>query len=128
MLVHSGVVGKGGSIDRSTFGSALAKLGGIMEFAQNIPVVGEFSELISRICGLFVDLEDDVIIKKMYEAISFNYDTQEELNDAICTTVVLFLSDPLKIQKVRNTMVFDPPQGFVERVKQTLEDVSAWFE
>jgi len=40
MLVQSGVVGKGANIDRSTFSSALSKLGGIMEFAQNIPVIG----------------------------------------------------------------------------------------
>ena len=29
MLVHCGVVGKGDNIDRSTFGSALKKVGGI---------------------------------------------------------------------------------------------------
>ncbi len=30
MLVHNGVVGKGDSIDRSTFGNALTKVSGIM--------------------------------------------------------------------------------------------------
>jgi len=73
-------------------------------------------------------MEDDVIIKKMYEIISFNYDTQEELNDAICTTVMLYLNDPAKLQKVRNQLVFDPPKGFLEKIKQTCEDISNWFE
>lgn len=40
MLVQCGVVGKGDNIDRSTFNSAIKKVGGILEYAQNIPVIG----------------------------------------------------------------------------------------
>jgi poly(A) polymerase Pap1 len=40
-------------------------------------MIGNFAELISRVCGLFVDMEDEVIIKKIFEIISFNYDTEE---------------------------------------------------
>lgn len=73
-------------------------------------------------------MEDDVIIKKMYEVISFNYDTQEELNDAICSTVMLYLNDPNKLQKVRKDLVFDPPVGFLEKIKQKFSDIASWFE
>lgn len=40
MLVQCGVVGKGDNIDRSTFNSAIKKVGGILEYTQNIPVIG----------------------------------------------------------------------------------------
>jgi hypothetical protein len=29
-------------------------------------------------------MEDDVIIEKMYEVISYNYDLEEDLNNEIC--------------------------------------------
>lgn len=59
-------------------------------------------------CGLLVDVEDEVIIKKMYEIISFNYNTEAELNDALCTVVIMFLENPTKINKVRNKLIFAP--------------------
>ena len=40
MLAHAGVVGKGENIDRSKFNTALKKVGGILEFAENIPIIG----------------------------------------------------------------------------------------
>lgn len=56
MLISTGVVGKGDKIDRSTLNKALKTVGNISEYAKFIPVIGEFSELVSRVCGLFVDL------------------------------------------------------------------------
>ena len=49
----------------------------------------------------------------MYEIISFNYSTKEELNDDICIAVMMFLNNPVKINKIRNKLIFDPPsEGF----------------
>jgi hypothetical protein len=56
MLISTGIIAKGTNIDRSTLNSAIKSVGGILEYANNIPVIGEFSELISRVCGLFVDM------------------------------------------------------------------------
>lgn len=42
---------------------------------QFVPLIGDFTELISNVSGLLVDMEDEAIIQKMYEMISFNYDT-----------------------------------------------------
>lgn len=77
MLIKAGVVKKGDSIDRSTLNTALKSVGEISEYAKCIPVIGEFSELVSRVCGLFVDLEDDAIIEKVYEIISLNYNVED---------------------------------------------------
>lgn len=84
MLIATGVVSKGENIDRGKFNQAIKSVGGILQYANNIPLIGEFSELISKICGFFVDLEDDVIIEKIYEVISYNYDLEEDLNNEIC--------------------------------------------
>lgn len=29
-------------------------------------------------------MEDEAVIEKMYQVISYNYDTEEDLNDEIC--------------------------------------------
>lgn len=58
MLISTGIVAKGKNIDRSALNKAIKSVGDILEYANNIPVIGEFSELVSRVCGLFVDMED----------------------------------------------------------------------
>lgn len=40
MLISTGIVAKGENIDRSTFNKAVKKVTGILEFTQNIPVIG----------------------------------------------------------------------------------------
>lgn len=81
MLISAGIVGKGEKVNHSTFSKSLQTVSSISEFAKNIPVIGDFAELISKVCGLFVDMEDEAIIEKMYQIISYNYDTEEDLND-----------------------------------------------
>jgi hypothetical protein len=40
MLIKTGVVAKGENINRSIFSRALDKIKGILEFSQNIPIIG----------------------------------------------------------------------------------------
>lgn len=127
MLIKTGVVAKGENINRSIFSRALDKIKSILEFSQNIPIIGEFSELIGKVCGLFVDMEDEAIIEKVFEIISFNYDTQEELNDAVCETILLFLNNKKKIEKVREKLIFKPAEGFFDQLEETVDEVGSWF-
>ena len=77
MLLATGMVEKGSNVDSSALSSALRRAGKVAEFAENVPIVGEFAQLISSICGLFYEVETDTIVQKVYEIISFNYDTEE---------------------------------------------------
>ena len=101
MLISTGVVGKGDNVDKSTLTDALGKAGKVLEFAEAIPVIGEFAELISNFCNLFVDMETDTICQKVYEIISYNYNLEEDLNDAVCESVLLCLNSHQKLDKVR---------------------------
>ena len=56
MLISAGIVGKGENINHSTFSKSLKTVTSITEFAKNIPVIGDFSELIGKVCGLLVDM------------------------------------------------------------------------
>lgn len=109
MLISTGVVAKGENINRSTFSKAMGVVQSFAEFSKlGIPIISDYSDLISRVSGLFIDMEDDAIIEKVYQIISYNYNTEEDLNDAVCESIVLFLSNEKKIEKIREKLVFKP--------------------
>jgi hypothetical protein len=41
---------------------------------------------------------------------------------------MLYLDDPVKIKKIRKGMVFDPPKGFLEKIKHKISSVGEWFQ
>lgn len=101
-----------------------------MEYAESIPVVGDFSQIISKICGFFVDMEDEVIIQKMHELISFNYTVVGELEDQICETVVMFMNHAVKTSKIRNLIdnINAEPEGLFQRFKKFFSDIGEWLQ
>ncbi len=53
-------------------------------------------------------MEDEAIIEKVYQMISYNYDTEDALNNEICECVLAVLNSPFKIRKVREKLTFKP--------------------
>jgi D-Tyr-tRNAtyr deacylase len=59
--------------------------------------------------------------------ISYNYDTEEDLNNEICEAVLAVLNSPSKMKKVREKLTFKPSQGLLESFSEKLADVAQWF-
>jgi hypothetical protein len=59
--------------------------------------------------------------------ISYNYNTEEDLNNEICEAVLAVLTSPSKIKKVREKLTFQPSKGLLESFAETMSDVVQWF-
>lgn len=65
-MLQTIVLGKKDAVNGTKFIEATEKLTKNKYFAQNLPTLSSFSKLISKVCGLFVDMEDSEIVTNLY--------------------------------------------------------------